>query len=787
MRQNSPGGLLIAVLAIVGVTYGATTFDALKSEIAAAEEGGMVYVENDMEYSSTLGTIAKAVTIRSPEGQTNVLTRASGYTNGALLSLDAATADVTFADVVIDGNKAAGQQSGRLVYMTAGTVTIDAGCELRNVRYSSDGAILVQTAGTLVMNDGAVMRGFVNANWGTCVEIRTGGRFEMHGGLITENESLSGNDNAGYGGAVYVYGGRFYMYGGLITGNTATHATAGVANYSGRFYLYGDASITNNHGGIASDIGSYGSSGAGGFVMFDVRRPWTGWATLSRKFLPGEQAGGNVDTGWVAYIDLCDEFTPGTSVMSGLGHLSIEGHPEYVANGYGRNIYDQDDGGGVTNRYGSVMFAKRYFNIGSERCATLNEAVDLMRDGDVVELCGNFSLAPTASLVVPEGVNITLRSGDGGPYTFKRPGGYVKNWEGKDEWKSYKLMEVSNATVRVENLFLDGGGWGPELLLVRAGGSLTLGAGAVVQNVGSRAFNIQGRGANAVMESGSVISNCHTTGSGSYGSAALIGVGGNPSPLPKLTMTGGLITNCTVEGALSGSYGGVVYTWGGEFEMSGGSIVGNVNTNTGPSGIYCYSGNVRIGGTARIVDNVGVLPDLYGAAKIFGDYRGCAGVCRGNMGLGQTSIVTLEAGATGAWCLHPSAAGADRTLTGVQNGTSVVWANAIARIDDVGFASAEDLALGRPTSIDVDADALPHVYSGTALAAGGTMTVAFDSEARFAAADYPVTLMTAEGGSFSGSWRFALPEAPKGKWSVARTGTAFVLTWSPKESLIIVR
>lgn len=772
--------LSIAALSIVGVGFGATTFDALKDEIAAVEDGGTVYVENDMEYSSTLGSIAKAVTIRSPEGRTNVLMRASGYSNGTFLSLSDAAASVTFADVVIDGNKASGTQNGRFMYVKAGTVTFDAGCELRNVRQSSDGSILAETAGAVVMNDGAVMRGFVNDQWGTCIEIKGGGRFEMYGGLITENESLSGMVHAGYGGAVYVYGGRFYMHGGLITGNTATKSTAGVSNYSGRFYLYNDASVTNNHGGIASDIGSYGSDGANGFIMFDVRRPWTGWATVSRKFMPGQSTGGtDHDTGWVAYVDRCEEFIPGRSVMRGLGHLSVQDHPEYVANGYCQQTYAQDDGNGITNLYASVVFSRRKFDVGTIPCASASEARDSVVGDCELTLCTDVDVA-AFTFEFPEGANVTLRSGAGGPYQLRRT---------YHEWDLANLMQVSNASVRVENVFLDGAGCARELLAVRANGSLTLGPGAVVRNVASRGCNVQGAGANLVMEPGAVISNCAYRGSNSYGSAALIGFGGNPSPRPKFTMKGGLVTNCVVEGSLSGGYGGVVYTWGGDIDMTGGAIVGNVNTNQGPSGLYCYSGTVRIGGTARITDNVGVYPDVYGGGtiKLFGDYRGCAGVGSGNQGVGQTCTVKLDDGATGAWCLHPAASGSDRTLTGTASGSSIVWAASIARIDDVGFATAEDLAMGRPTSIDVDADALPHVYSGTALAMGGTIDVTFDSDARFASGDYPVTLMTAEGGSFSGSWRFNLPAAPKGAWTVLRTGTAFALSWSPTETVILIR
>ena len=257
--------LVLACMALTGGLQAATTFDELQSALEEAADGATVYVENDISYTGVLApNLAKRITLASPPGQTNVLLRASNYASGAFLRLTNEAADVTLTNLVVDGNKSAGTQSDRFIDIQAGRLTLDAGTELRNVQQGPEGSIRVLDPGKLVMNDGAVLRGFVNAQWGTCVLAGSGGasgRFTMNGGLITGCASTyTGSGDAGsYGGAVYTWGGIFDMRGGLITGNTARNACAGVAVYQGHFILSGTASVTNNAGETVNDISYWGS------------------------------------------------------------------------------------------------------------------------------------------------------------------------------------------------------------------------------------------------------------------------------------------------------------------------------------------------------------------------------------------------------------------------------------------------------------------------------------------------------------------------------------------------
>lgn len=85
---------------------GATTFSGLIDEIGRAEFGATVYVENDMEATCAL-PVMTAVVLASPVGQTNVITRAPGYTD-AFVDFSDAASQLTVLNVVVDWNKAAG-------------------------------------------------------------------------------------------------------------------------------------------------------------------------------------------------------------------------------------------------------------------------------------------------------------------------------------------------------------------------------------------------------------------------------------------------------------------------------------------------------------------------------------------------------------------------------------------------------------------------------------------------------------------------------------------------------
>ena len=249
----------------------AMTYDEFKSEIAAAPDGGTVVLQNDVTYDSALPSISKRITITSPAGMTNTLLRASSYTGKIIVVMSNETADITFTNVAIDGNKSA-SRTGRAFEIAGGKLTLDSGAAIRNFDFGyNDGGIHVSINGTIVMNDGAEISG-CDYGRGThfamilvgerSLHLETGvpdGVFEMNGGIITGNAGHSSQTTPDYDGVIYIYSyeqknGVIRLNGGLITGNTSENSCAGVCPGVGKMYLGGNACITGNVGGVVNDI-----------------------------------------------------------------------------------------------------------------------------------------------------------------------------------------------------------------------------------------------------------------------------------------------------------------------------------------------------------------------------------------------------------------------------------------------------------------------------------------------------------------------------------------------------
>ena len=801
--------LVLACMALTGGLQAATTFDELQSELDKAADGATVYVENDISYTGVLApNLAKRITLASPPGQTNVLLRASNYASGAFLRLTDAAANVTLTNLVVDGNKSAGTQSDRFIDIQAGRLTLDAGTELRNVQQQPAGSIRVLDPGELVMNDGAVLRGFVNAQWGTCVLAGwdgASGRFTMNGGLITGCASTyTGSGDAGsYGGAVYTWGGIFDMRGGLITGNTALNACAGVAAYQGHFILSGTASVTNNAGETVNDISYWGEDGGATGYLY-IAGPWTGAATVYAPRIVDES--NKKDRLWACFVAPHEGFTPGVDDMPGLGNLSVQDHPDFVADGYVRNVYT-DAGLVLSPHQLNVYFKPRIARLGNRlSVASPTELMDQLADGDEVEICQDFDLP--RSLVVSNNWTLTLRSDTNGPWTVSH--------SANSRWTP--LARVTNATLRLENIVFDGR-WNDAdakpllatMLEIQAGGNVTLGNGAVLQNgmLGEKhpAACVSGSGSRLAMEPGSVVRNFSTTNANSFATAFRIGgyEDQDADPKPVFTMTGGTISNCVsgTTGTAAGGYGGAVYVQNAVFDFRGGTISGNAAPSGGCAGVMVYQGaTVQIGGTATVTNNPGVCPDLYrcdyGTVRMAGAFRGRVGVSSGNQAFDGCLDIACGEGATGAWNFFSAKTDPYGRFIGyMRNDNRVVYlGSADGWLDGVGLVCAyEDFAHFTPTAIDVDAeaDALPHVFGGRAVEAGGRLNVTFDEAAAREAGRTNVMLLAArEGEALTGTWHFTVPRAARGVWKVNPVRTeqgivAYRLVWLPTGTIFVIR
>ena len=492
--------------------------------------------------------------------------------------------------------------------------------------------------------------------------------------------------------------------------------------------------------------------------------------------------------------------------MPGLGNLSVQDHPDFVADGYVRNVYT-DAGLVLSPHQLNVYFKPRIARLGNRlSVASPTELMDQLADGDEVEICQDFDLP--RSLVVSNNWTLTLRSDTNGPWTVSH--------SANSRWAP--LARVKNATLRLENIVFDGR-WNDAdakpllatMLEIQAGGNVTLGNGAVLQNgmQGEKhpAACVSGSGSRLAMEPGSVVRNFSTTNANSFATAFRIGGydDTNSDPKPVFTMTGGTISNCVsgTTGTAAGGYGGAVYVQNAVFDFRGGTISGNAAPSGGCAGVMVYQGaTVQIGGTATVTNNPGVCPDLYrcdyGTVRMAGAFRGRVGVSSGNQASDGSLDIACDEGATGAWNFFSAKTDPYGRFIGyMRNDNRVVYlGSADGWLDGVGLVCAyEDFAHFTPTAIDVDAeaDALPHVFGGKAVAAGGRLNVTFDEAAAREAGRTNVMLLAAsEGEVLTGTWHFTVPRAARGVWKVNPVRTeqgivAYRLVWLPTGTIFVIR
>ena len=220
----------------------------------------------------------------------------------------------------------------------------------------------------------------------------------------------------------------------------------------------------------------------------------------------------------------------------------------------------------------------------------LAAAIAAAESGGTVEVPGDVDLSGSLTI----GKQLTIRGvGEVRPVIRRTTASVV-----------FTFTESGDLTL--ENVIVDGnkGAGLSERAVNMSCGQFTLGAGAAIRDF---KFNncgiIQLTGtSHFVMEEGSELSGFENS---SYGLAVIVG---NGSSGPVFDMKGGIITgcHCTSHPAAqhADQYGGAVYTYGGTFNFSGGSITGNVSDNC-VGGINIFSGAVYLSGTAVCTNNIG--------------------------------------------------------------------------------------------------------------------------------------------------------------------------------------
>ena len=778
---GSKSALAFSAVFLSGIAS-AMTFSELQSKVDAAEPGDTVYVTSDIEFNGAL-TVAKKVTIASAEGgEKFVLRPAASYGDGTFLNLDSADADITFVNLVFDGQRGTTNLNNtELFFLSAGTVTLGAGAVIRNRYCPNYPAVTVQKAGVFVMEDGSEIRGIVSDNFGVAVKVQ--GTFRMNGGLITECAGHhKDTGTALWDGAVYLYGGTIYAHGGTICGNTSDYSTAGVCGYIGKLYISGDFTATNNVGGAANDV---------------CRCYWLDESGNP----PGDKNAIQIDGDYTGHMTLkmCVQDTPEDGKQLRYVYTSTA---NVVRRGC-ENIVSEDDPTlalDLSTCYGG--WYPKWRRIAAKVAGKTNkfsywDALDVAESGDTILLCKDVEFAKSTDYTK----DVTVTSDIGGPYVIRRTSG------------NYIFAKVAGATVTFRDVILDGNsitnGASNGILEAYEGGVIVLDSGAVIRRcvvpATGGAVYVRGRpGAKLVMKDGALITECTCTGNG-YGAVVCISEGADVAGTtpPTFEMQGGLITGCSSAGTgdVSGGYGGIVYCWnGGIFDMSGGSITGNTAENN--SGVVNYLGTVKFTGSAVVENNAGAYPDVYNCnsrkTNYYGDFRGRVGISNANgynsgeQAVGKSFHVSTEGDdATGAWCFHSTLAATE--LVGKVVDGSVVWAEPVGSVGGVKAATTDDLQLLLPTAFDLNVGSadyakLPVVLTGVATGLGANVALTFDKDMRKHMPAWTQPLIAAgESETLTGAWTFVLPEGAEKNWSVNATDAAYSLAYLPSGMAVIIR
>ena len=125
----------------------------------------------------------------------------------------------------------------------SGTIVLEENLLLYNLTIDKNSVINIYGAGTVIMNEGCRLSGSRGATESTGIVVRMdngGCKFIMNGGEICDNQSESNVNQS----VIYINGGRFEMHGGVISDNAIS--TTGADTYiSGAILFNGWAYFTN--------------------------------------------------------------------------------------------------------------------------------------------------------------------------------------------------------------------------------------------------------------------------------------------------------------------------------------------------------------------------------------------------------------------------------------------------------------------------------------------------------------------------------------------------------------
>ena len=396
----------------------------------------------------------------------------------------------------------------------------------------------------------------------------------ISGGSLTlgENITLTGTNDTGNGGAVYVNGGTFTMKAdSKITGSSASYG-GGVYMASGTFNMTGTAVIQGNEatGGSSHACGGGVYVNGGNFTMNGTASMEDNKATGTY----GHAGGGGVYVNGTGKFDMAETAiiqknnASTTDLNSAAGGGGV-----YVINGGKFTMTDnaiiqdnevitvQNDacGGGV------YVIDSGTFTMNGTAIIQDNKATGTnghaCGGGVYVNGTGKFDMADTAIIQRNNANTIDTNSAAGGGGVYVNGGTFTMTGTAKIQ---------GNTTTSMDSVKTPSGGGG---VFVIAGGTFTMSGGTI----------------------GGTDANEADLGGGVY-----VGVNTDTSEKGSFTIGGGTITGNTAT-----QNGGGVYVAGGTFTMSDTATIQDNTATTHGGGVHIFSGGTftmnggTIGGTAQ--------------------------------------------------------------------------------------------------------------------------------------------------------------------------------------------
>ena len=683
------GSLLMALvlaLSLVPATVWAadattevSTFEALKQ--AVSDKATDIVVTQDIELTETL-SVSGTVTIRSQEDSVFTLKRSASFTPTSdntdyRFKLDYG-ADLTFRNIILDGNKEAGQAKNGFfrVNNTKAKLTLGQGATIQNCSAINGGSAISLVRGSVVMEEGSAIKDCTNTSngggiyiyrkpdWsrdedtasftmkgatisgcsstGTSADYSQGGAIYAYGrvNLDIKNSTITGNSANSNGGAIYAQSHDSYsgdvtlnLSGTTITGNTSQKLGGGVYFNGTTFTVSGVNNITGNTGKASSNnVYLTAKKTVDASVLAEGSKIGISGANIPSTLVTGYDD--DSETGYFT-ADRTDTKLKATTT-GGLELVGKEDHTHCIC---GRTDC-QETGTG----HGKIT------------CKGVS-SLDLIKTPGSYYLLNDVNLKDSGTWKAPSGITLCLNGhaihAKGSTAAINLEDSWGFRFDLTDCGTDGKITgninysggvdEASGVVIGARATFnfyngsicdntLDSYQTGLKAGAVEVNGTFNMYGGSIKNNqgtswVGAESYYIGGVLVNStgtfVFRGGEISGNRSTKdnrSSGTFNGGAVYVNGG------KFKMTGGVIKNnrAGVGNDVQGDGGAVYIGAGGKFTMTGGEISGNTARRNG-GGVAVVNGTFEMTGDAKISGNKAQMDYRHYEHKGGGVFVGASG------------------------------------------------------------------------------------------------------------------------------------------------------------------